>query len=149
MNEIYLSLSLSSFSHVSNRHSLHSYCIPLPFLFLAGAPVVCRQYQKNGWFDSKCKHCGGPKEGHATYLRALAESVGMPVKMMWEGVTRGDGGEIVEINWRMKFLKGKLPVGDMHMPNLRKLDLYYNNELKGAARGVGVTVVKFTDCVCV
>ena len=76
-------------------------------------------------------------------LRAFAESVGMPVDAMWEDVTRGDGGEIVEIDWRHKNLKGTLPVGDMHMPYLRKLNLYSNSELKGEARGAGV---KFTDC---
>ena len=81
-------------------------------------------------------------------LRAFAESVGMPVDAMWDGVTRGDGGEIVEINWKWKDLKGTLPVGDMHMPYLRNLNLFYNKELKGEARGVGVTVVKFTDCFC-
>jgi hypothetical protein len=63
-------------------------------------------------------------------------------------VKRGDGGENVEINWYNKDLKGTLPVGDMHMPYLRNLFLYGNEELKGEARGVGVTVVKFTDCVC-
>ena len=81
-------------------------------------------------------------------LRAFAESVGMPVERMWEGVTRGDGGEIVEINWNRKGLKGTLPVGDTHMPYLRELYLDDNTELKGEARGVGVTVVKFTDCFC-
>ena len=88
----------------------------------------------------------GKKEEGA--LRAFAESVGIPVDAMWEGVTRGDGGEIVEINWSYKDLKGTLPVGDMHMPYLRELNLYGNRELKGEARGAGVTVVKFTDCVC-
>ena len=53
-------------------------------------------------------------------LRAFAESVGMSVDAMWDGVTRGDGGEIVEFNWSYKNLKGTLPVGDMHMPYLRK-----------------------------
>ena len=81
-------------------------------------------------------------------LRAFAESVGMPVDAMWDGVKRGDGGEIVEIDWSYKDLKGTLPVGDMHMPYLRKLNLYGNRELKGEARGVGVAVVKFTDCFC-
>ena len=81
-------------------------------------------------------------------LRAFAESVGMPVDAMWEGVTRGDGGEIVEIDWSYKNLTGTLPVNDMHMPCLRKLNLYGNTELKGEARGVGVAVVKFTDCFC-
>ena len=81
-------------------------------------------------------------------LRAFAESVGMSVDAMWDGVTRGDGGEIVDINWRKKDLKGTLPVGDMHMPYLRTLDLYCNRKLKGEARGVGVAVVKFTDCFC-
>ena len=68
-------------------------------------------------------------------LRAFAESVGMPVDAMWDGVKRGDGGEIVEINWCWKDLKGTLPVGDMHMPYLRKLYLYGNEELKGEAEG--------------
>ena len=82
-------------------------------------------------------------------LRAFAESVGMPVDRMWDDVTRGDGGEIVEIYWSCKDLKGTLPVGDMHMPYLRKLDLFNSRELKGeAGGGVGVKVVKFTDCVC-
>ena len=77
-------------------------------------------------------------------LRAFAESVGMSVDAMWEGVKRGNGGEIVEINWREPpdaivetKLKGTLPVGDMHMPYLRKLKLWGNRELKGEARGVG------------
>ena len=81
-------------------------------------------------------------------LRAFADSVGMPVEMIWEGVKRGDGGEIVEIDWFNKDLKGTLPVGDMHMPYLSNLILYYNQMLKGEARGVGVKVVKFTDCFC-
>jgi hypothetical protein len=68
-------------------------------------------------------------------LRAFAESVGMPVDRMWDDVTRGDGGEIVEIYWSCKDLKGTLPVGDMHMPYLRKLDLSGNDELKGEAEG--------------
>ena len=68
-------------------------------------------------------------------LRAFAESVGMSIDAMWDGVKRGDGGEIVEINWRRKSLKGTLPVGDMHMPYLRKFDLSGNMELKGEARG--------------
>jgi hypothetical protein len=81
-------------------------------------------------------------------LRAFAESVGMSVDAMWDDVTRGDGGEIVEIVWSYKDLKGTLPVGDMHMPYLRNLDLEGNSDLKGEARGVGVTVTKFTDCFC-
>ena len=68
-------------------------------------------------------------------LRAFAESVGMPVDAMWEDVKRGDGGEIVEIDWSEKDLKGTLPVGDMHMPYLRNLNLAWNKELKGEARG--------------
>ena len=68
-------------------------------------------------------------------LRAFAESVGKPVDAMRERVTRGDGGEIVEIDWRHKGLKGTLPVGDMHMPYLRILRLSYNKELTGEARG--------------
>ena len=81
-------------------------------------------------------------------LRAFAESVGMPVERMWGGVERGDGGEIVVINWEYKDLEGTLPVGDMHMPYLRELNLVSNWKLKGEARGVCVTVVKFTDCFC-
>ena len=79
-------------------------------------------------------------------LRAFAESVGMPVDAMWDGVTRGDGGEIVEIDWSFKGVNGTLPVGDMLMPYLRKLNLLYNKELKGETRGVGVAVVRF--CLC-
>jgi hypothetical protein len=70
-------------------------------------------------------------------LRAFAESVGMPVDRMWDDVTRGDGGEIVAIDWRNKRLKGTLPVGDMHMPYLQKLILNSNSELKGEAGGGG------------
>ena len=81
-------------------------------------------------------------------LRAFAKSVGMSVDAMWDGVARGDGGEIVEIDWSCEDLKGTLPVGDMHMPYLRKLDLDYNSDLKGGARGVGVAFVKLTDCFC-
>ena len=68
-------------------------------------------------------------------LRACAESVGVSVDEMWKDVKRGDGGEIVEIDWMNKDLKGTLPVGDMHMPYLRKLNLSFNMELKGEARG--------------
>jgi hypothetical protein len=68
-------------------------------------------------------------------LRAFAESVGRSVERMWDGVTRGDGGEIVEIDWWGKDLKGTLPVGDMHMPYLRTIDLRGNRELKGEAEG--------------
>ena len=78
---------------------------------------------------------GSEEEGT---LRAFAESVGMPVERMWEGVTRGDGGEIVEIDWEKKDLKGTLPVGDMHMPYLRNLNLNGNDELKG---GIGTLVL--------
>ena len=80
-------------------------------------------------------------------LRAFAESVGMPVDAMWEDVERGDGGEIVEIEWYYG-LEGTLPVGDMHMPYLWNLDLMSNRELRGEARGVCVTVVKFIDRFC-
>ena len=83
---------------------------------------------------SEEKAAAGTEEEEA--LRAFAESVGMPVERMWEGETRGDGGEIVEIDWESKDLKGTLPVGDMHMPYLRELDLHGNRELKGEARGV-------------
>ena len=68
-------------------------------------------------------------------LRVFAESVGMSVDAMWEDVTRGDGGKIVMIDWSYQYLKGTLPVGDMHMPYLRKLILEDNSELKGEARG--------------
>jgi hypothetical protein len=80
-------------------------------------------------------------------LRAFAESVGMPVDAMWDGVTRGDGGEIVEIVWCWKDLKGTLPVGDMHMPYLRKLDLRGNRELKGEAEG-GRRDGRKVHCLC-
>ena len=80
-------------------------------------------------------------------LHAFAESVGMPVDRMWRGVTEMWGGG-VEIDWGFKGLEGTLPVGDMHMPYLRILKLGGNRELKGEARGVGVAVVKFTDCFC-
>ena len=152
MNGIYLSPSLS-FS-LTYLIELLLILIVFLFLFLAVAPVVCRQYQKSGWFNSKCKTCGGPNKGHALplvpeeALRAFAESVGMPVDAMWEDVKRGDGGEIVEIDWSYKNLEGTLPVGDMHMPYLRYLNLCGNSKLTGEARGVGVTVIKFTDCFC-
>ena len=42
-------------------------------------------------------------------LTAFAESVGMPVEKMWEGVTRGEGGVILKIKWGNKDLKGTLP----------------------------------------
>jgi len=85
-------------------------------------------------------------------------------------VTRGDEGEVLEINWRGatapsvheedlkgtlqvgdmydEDLKGTLPVGDMHMPYLEILSLIFQPLLTGEARGVGVAVVNFTDCVC-
>jgi hypothetical protein len=69
-------------------------------------------------------------------LRAFAESVGMPVERMWKRVKRGDGGEIVEIDWSDQLLKGTLPVGDLNMPGLRVLILNRNYSLKGV-------------CVCV
>ena len=64
-------------------------------------------------------------------LRAFAESVGMPVDRMWEGVKRGDGGEIVEIDWHYQDLEGMLPVGDLNMPGLRVLNLNGNDNLTG------------------
>ena len=64
-------------------------------------------------------------------LRAFAESVGMPVEGMWNGVKRGDGGEIVEIDWSDQDLEGTLPVGDLNMPGLRVLKLKFNRDLKG------------------
>jgi hypothetical protein len=81
-------------------------------------------------------------------LRAFAESVGMPVDAMWDGVVRGDGGEIVEIDWSGEDLEGTLPVGDMHMPYLRTVDLRGNEELKGEAEGGRCGGRKFTDCFC-
>ena len=93
-------------------------------------------------------------------LRAFAESVGMPVDddesseeeasldTAFPEVKQGDEGEILEINWYDYGLEGTLPVGDMHMPYLRKLNLGENSKLKGEARGVGVTVVKYTDSFC-
>ena len=80
---------------------------------------------------------GGGGMGPEEALRAFAESVGMSVDAMWEGVTRDDGGEIVEIDWSDKDLEGTLLVGDMHMPSLRKLDLSLNDELKGEANVLG------------
>ena len=82
---------------------------------------------------------GGGGMGPEEALRAFAESVGMSVDAMWEGVTRDDSGEIVEIDWSDKNLErgpnvtseGTLLVVDMHMPSLRKLDLSLNDELKG------------------
>ena len=67
-------------------------------------------------------------------LRVLAESVGMPVERMLEGVTRDGDGEILEIDWSSKDLKGTLLVGNMHMPYLRELNFSYNAEVKGEAR---------------
>jgi hypothetical protein len=68
-------------------------------------------------------------------LRAFAEGVGMPIEKTWDGVMMlGDGVEIVEIDWSRKNLQGTLPVGDMHMPYLRKLNLGGNNELEGEGR---------------
>ena len=73
-------------------------------------------------------------------LRAFAEGVGMPIEKTWDGVMmRGDGVEIVEIDWSRKNLQGTLPVGDMHMPYLRNLNLRQNPKLTGEARGTGAT----------
>ena len=50
---------------------------------------------------------------------------------MWEGVTRGEDGEILKIEWKNKNLKGTLPVGDLFMPFLTHMDLGDNKELTG------------------
>ena len=69
-------------------------------------------------------------------LSAFAESVGMPIEMIWEGVVWGDGGEVVEIECCYEDLEGTLPVVDMHMPHLRDLVLYgYRDSKGGEARG--------------
>ena len=67
-------------------------------------------------------------------LRAFAESVGRSVDAMWAGVIRGEEGEIVDIKWNWENLC-TLPVGDMHMPFLRNLNLEGNSELKGEEKG--------------
>ena len=64
-------------------------------------------------------------------LRAFAESVGMGVGDMWQGVKRGKGGEIVKIDWKKEGLGGTFPVGDLNMLSLTNLDLSDNAELKG------------------
>jgi hypothetical protein len=64
-------------------------------------------------------------------LRAFAESVGYKGDIMDGVVTECAGGAIEEIHWGRKDLDGTLPVGDMNMPKLRVLDLYYNSSLKG------------------
>jgi hypothetical protein len=48
-----------------------------------------------------------------------------------EGVVRGGGGGVVEINWGLKTSGGTLPVGDLNMPGLRVLHLQNNTTLKG------------------
>ena len=66
-------------------------------------------------------------------VRAFAASVGKGGDVM-EGVVRGEGGLVVEINWEScggKSLNGTLPVGDLNMPGLRVLDLSWNQSLKG------------------
>ena len=65
-------------------------------------------------------------------LRAFAESVGMPVDAMWEGVTRNAGGAIVGIHWGFKDLDGILPEGDLNMPMLTLLNLKGNKNLRGS-----------------
>ena len=128
----------------------------LAFAESVGKSAVCRQYQKRGWFNSKCKHCGDPKQGHATSIDAIR----------WEGVKRSKWqfannddmqhgkGVIVAIEWQGKDLKGTLPVGDMHMPYLETLNLGFNSELTGEPRGVSlvgvpVVLIKFLDCFSV
>ena len=63
-------------------------------------------------------------------LRAFAASVGKRGGVM-EGVVRGAGGLVVEINWGHKTSGGTLPVGDLYMPGLRVLDLSSKYSLKG------------------
>ena len=89
---------------------------------------------------------GGGGMGPEEALRAFAESVGMSVDAMWEGVTREvvaevpgvphyEGGEIVEIDWSNKALNGHLVSHAVqYMPWLRKLNLAGNRNLKGEAR---------------
>ena len=48
---------------------------------------------------------------------------------MLEGVAMGPDGEILEINWQGKDLKGTFS-GAPHMPSLRKLDLTDNPDLQ-------------------
>ena len=64
-------------------------------------------------------------------LRAFAESVGYKGDIMDGVVTECAGGAIEEIHWKSKNLDGTLPVGDLNMPKLRVLDLYYNKRLEG------------------
>ena len=64
-------------------------------------------------------------------LRAFAENVGYKGDIMDGVVTEFAGGAIEEIHWKEKDLDGTLPVGDLNMPKLRVLDLYYNDSLKG------------------
>ena len=75
-------------------------------------------------------------------LRAFAESVGMSVDAMWDGVEGNEEtrcGEIAEIFWSNTDLEGTLPVGDMHMPHLCNLDLSDNKALKGEVWSVDST----------
>ena len=55
-------------------------------------------------------------------LRAFATNVGMAEEDMLDGVTMGDDGEILEIDWSGKDLKGTF-TGAPNMPSLRELDL--------------------------
>ena len=70
-------------------------------------------------------------------LRAFAEGVGYKGDIMDGVVTECAGGAIEEIHWRQKGLDGILPVGDLNMPKLRVLDLFYNQLLKGERKRAG------------
>ena len=99
-------------------------------------------------------------------VRAFAASVGKRGDVM-EGVVRGAGGLVVEINWanqlggdpsgrgRYKTEGGTLPVvGDLNMPGLRVLDLssnfWSNSSLKGDIAQLklpmGMQNVNFESC---
>ena len=50
----------------------------------------------------------------------------------WEGVTKGPGGEILEIDWSYEGLDGTVETDELRfMPHLRKLDLTGNPDLTG------------------
>ena len=64
-------------------------------------------------------------------LRDFARAVGKRGDE-WEGVTKGPGGEILEIDWRNKDLDGTVETDELRfMPHLRKLILGGNRNLTG------------------
>ena len=64
-------------------------------------------------------------------LRDFARAVGKRGDE-WEGVTRGPGGEIVEIDWFHKYLDGTVETDELRfMPHLRKLAMSGNPDLTG------------------